>query len=166
MKFTTFIILASIDFTISTPVDRDSVVKKALPQAVQSLVQGASSALAGIGTLVKDDMDTLPSPAAGVIQSSPAPIGNAALWQEAIKFDAAKTAPNGTNDMAIQKFYAQIEWVQSVENSSNGPPSNAVESAAWMSRALQSLQMYPTRFDQAQALDPANSIGRISSFCM
>ena len=92
-----------------------------------------------------------PSPPANVVPPTPTPLGNAAVWQEAVAIDTAKNL-SATN----QFFYSQIAWLQSLENSSNSytEGSSSIDGGAIISQLLQFIQMYPVRFDQAQASDP------------
>ena len=92
-----------------------------------------------------------PSPPADTVPSTPTPLGNAAVWQEAVAIDTAKNLST-TN----QFFYSQVAWWQSLENSSNSytEGSTSVDGGATISQLLQFLQNYPVRFDQAQASDP------------
>lgn len=96
----------------------------------------------------------LPSPPASLVSSSSAPLGNAALWQQALTLDAAS---NNTGKNANQYFYSSMAWWQSLENSSNsylsGSPAS-IDAGPYVSKLLQTMQSYPTRFDQAQASDP------------
>ena len=92
-----------------------------------------------------------PSPPADTVPSTPTPLGNAAVWQEAVAIDTAK------NLSAInQFFYSQIAWLQSLENSSKSytEGSSSLNGGASISQLLQVIQSYPVRFDQAQASDP------------
>ena len=83
--------------------------------------------------------------------SSTTPLANAAAWHEALAIDAANNH-SGTN----QLLYTQFAWFQSLENSSNSytDGSFSLAGGANVSQLLQFLQLYPTRFDQAQASDP------------
>ncbi|KAF6226573.1 hypothetical protein HO133_009439 [Letharia lupina] len=96
----------------------------------------------------------LPSPPASVVPSAPAPLGNTALWEQAITLDSAN---NITGNHANQYFYSSVAWWQSLENSSNsyfsGSPSS-VDAGPHFSQLLQIIQNYPIRYDQAQASDP------------
>lgn len=96
----------------------------------------------------------LPSPPANVVPSAPAPLGNTALWEQAITLDSAN---NITGNHANQYFYSSVAWWQSLENSSNsyfsGSPSS-VDAGPHFSQLLQIIQNYPIRYDQAQASDP------------
>lgn len=95
--------------------------------------------------------NVLPIPPANVVPSAPAPLGNAALWQQALTLDATM---NSTGNHANQYFYSSVAWWQSLENSSNSYLSGAphsVDAGPYMSQLLQVMQNYPTRFDQAQA---------------
>ena len=90
----------------------------------------------------------LPSP-----PSASTPLGNTAVWQEAVTLDAASNLTSGVNNRYV---YSSVAWWQSLENSSNSYLSGSADPDAgpWMSQLVQHLQMYPTRFDQAQASDP------------
>lgn len=99
-------------------------------------------------------VDRLPSPPVSVVSSEPAPLGNAAVWQQAVTLDAAT---NITGTHANQYFYSSIAWWQSLENSSNSYLSGlqgSFDAGPYMSQLLQVIQNYPTRYDQAQASDP------------
>lgn len=99
-------------------------------------------------------LDGLPSPPASAVPSTPTPLQNAALWQQAIAID---TASNVTGTFTNRYFYSQIAWWQSLENSSNSYTAgtlSSMESASYVSQLLEVLESYPTRFDQAQASDP------------
>lgn len=86
------------------------------------------------------------------------PLGNVALWQQAIAMDIEK---NLTSTNTNQHFYSQLAWWQFLENSSNSDPSGYVgagnaggyKPGPDVSRMLQTLLVYPIRFDQAQASD-------------
>ncbi len=98
--------------------------------------------------------NSLPSAPANVVPSIPAPLGNTALWQQAVTFDAAS---NITGNYANQYFYSSVAWWQSLENRSNSylsGSSSSVDAGPYISQCLQAMQIYPTRFDQAQASDP------------
>ncbi|CAD6592577.1 MAG: hypothetical protein ASARMPREDX12_006253 [Alectoria sarmentosa] len=98
--------------------------------------------------------NALPSPPASVVPFAPQPLGNAALWQQAITLDAAD---NITGNHVNQYFYSSVAWWQSLENSSNSYLSGSLGSSdagPYMSQLLQAIQNYPTRYDQAQASDP------------
>ena len=81
------------------------------------------------------------------------PLGNVALWQQAIAMDIAK---NLTSTRTNQDFYSQLAWWQFLENSSNSDTSGnagGFKPGPDVSRMLQTLLIYPIRFDQAQASD-------------
>ena len=97
-------------------------------------------------------------PAVGGLASPPTTLAglpipkNAAFWQQAIAMDAEK---NLTSEN--QLVYAQLAWIQNLENSSNSylsGASSSMDAAPYMSQSLQYVQAYPTRFDQAQSSDP------------
>lgn len=99
-------------------------------------------------------INSLPSPPASVVPSAPAPLGNAAIWQQAVTFDAAN---NVTGNHANQYFYSSVAWWQFLENSSNSYLSGtqgSVDAGPYISQLLQVIQNYPTRYDQEQASDP------------
>ena len=105
-------------------------------------------------------MNDVPSPPANVVPATPSPLGNAALWQQAVAIDIAK---NLTGANSNRYFYSQVAWWQSCENSSNTyllAPSDAVDLAPTASQFLQTFQLYPTRFDQAQASDTKRTPSR------
>ena len=91
-----------------------------------------------------------PSPPEDIVPKTPKPLGNAAVWQQAVALDTA-THLNGTN----QYIYSEIAWWQSLENSnySYTVGSSAIGGPS-VSQLLQQLQIYPIRFDQAQASEP------------
>ena len=162
MKTTFAFHFALVSLTVSTPLAPDRLVKEALPKPLRNLFSDTRTAVASIPLLAKKDTGSFPSPPAGIPQ---APIGNAALWQEALKNDAVVTATGATNAMVNQNFYKQVQWFQSQENSSLQVLLDPVQSAAITSQGLQALQIYPTRFDQAQASDPSRSISKLCSLC-
>ena len=162
MKTTFTFLFILVSLTVSTPLAPDRLFKKALPKPLRNLFSDTRTAVASIPLLIKKDTGNFPSPPAGLPQT---PIGNAALWQEAIKNDAVVTAPGATNAMANQIFYEQVQWFQSQENSSLQVLPHPVYSSAVTSQGLQGLQIYPTRFDQAQASDPSRSISKLCSLC-
>lgn len=98
----------------------------------------------------------LPSVPASIGPPTPSPFANAALWHEAVTNDANLGESNTTN----QGFYAQVAYWQGLENSSNSIIDDYLDCAQGASRTLQFLHMYPTDFNQAQALDPATTQGR------
>lgn len=89
--------------------------------------------------------------------SAPAPLANAAVWQQAVILDAVS---NVTGSLANRNFYSSIASWQSFENSSNsylaGSPAS-IDAGPYWSQVLQNLQIYPTRFNQAQASNPQAS---------
>ena len=99
-------------------------------------------------------INSLPSPPASVVSSALSPLGNAAIWQQAVTLDAAN---NVTGNHANQYFYSSIAWWQSLENSSNSYLSGApgsIDAGPYLSQLLQGIHNYPTRYDQEQASDP------------
>ena len=162
MKTTFASLFILVSLSVSSPLAPDRLVKKALPNPLRKLFSYSRTAVASIPFLVKKDTGNFSSLPADIPQT---PIGNAALWQEAIKNDAAVTAPGATNFMANQDFYKTVQWFQSQENSSLQVLLDPVQSAAITSQGLQGLQIYPTRFDQAQASDPSSSISTLCSLC-
>ena len=93
----------------------------------------------------------LPSPPANVSGSTP--LGNAAVWNEAVTIDAAGNLTSGINN---RYFYSQVAYWQSLENNSDSYLSGLTDpnAGASVSQVLQDLRLYPVRFDQAQASDP------------
>ena len=89
--------------------------------------------------------------------STSAPLGNAAVWQQAVILDAVS---NVTGSLANRNFYSSIASWQSFENSSNsylaGSPAS-IDVGPYWSQVLQNLQIYPTRFNQSQASNPQAS---------
>lgn len=105
-------------------------------------------------------MNDVPSAPANVVPATPSPLANAALWQQAVAIDIAK---NLTGAKSNRFFYSQVAWWQSCENSSNtdlSGPSDSIDLGPTASQFLQTFQLYPTRFDQAQALDPQRTPSR------
>ncbi|KAK4694688.1 hypothetical protein P7C71_g2930, partial [Lecanoromycetidae sp. Uapishka_2] len=115
-----------------------------MPQAATVTGDGALPALPSASTL-----------------SSPIPLSNAAIWQEAVELDT--TIDIGQNYVA-ERFYQLVAYAQSMENTSNnniyGDP---IIGASYTSQGLQALNMYPTQFDQPQAAYPATTKITISS---
>ena len=97
----------------------------------------------------------IPTAPLSKVPPTPLPFANAALWNEAVANDARLGAASTTT----QYFYATIAWVQTQENSSNSILTDSLSGARAASQGLQALSLYPTEFNQAQALDPANTIG-------
>ena len=93
----------------------------------------------------------LPSTPANLSGSTP--LGNAAVWHEAVTIDAAGNLTSGVNN---KYFYSQVAYWQSLENNSDSYLSGAndANAGALVSQVLQDLRLYPVRFDQAQASDP------------
>ena len=91
------------------------------------------------------------APPPSVLSSTPRPVGNSALWQQAVSIDTAKNL-----SYANQNVYAQIAWWQGLENSSNSYLAGSLDFDAgpYMSQFLQNFQTYPVDFNQAQASDP------------
>ena len=104
----------------------------------------------------------LPSPPASVVSSASPPLGNAAVWQQAVDIDAAS---NLTSGLTNQYIYSSIAWWQSLENSSisylSGAPASP-NAGPLISQVLQFTQNYPTRYDQAQASDPKQTSSKRS----
>lgn len=155
-------LLGVIDFATSNPVKQDHFVKKSLTSIIQNLVRGGDNAVAAGESSVTAVAASLKrawaDPSTGGFNPN-GPTGNAAIWQEAIRLDAANTAagtPPATNN---QEAYLQIQYLQSQENSSNnGLPGSAVD---WAS-LLQAGQVYPTRFFQSQADNPTKSLSKLA----
>lgn len=81
------------------------------------------------------------------------PLGNAAIWQEAVAIDANKSV-NGTPSYENQNFYILLATLQSDENSSN---SHFDHSTSLISQGLEVLHAYPVQFSQAQAAQPVDA---------
>lgn len=94
-------------------------------------------------------------PAADKVPKTPEPFVNAALWNEAVVNDARL----GTSHTENQYFYALLASLQIQENSSLSIIEDSLDGAQVASRALQHLNIPPTEFNQAQALDPAKTQG-------
>lgn len=104
-----------------------------------------TSATAALGTLTA----ALES-SGGLAPTVAVPCANNAIWQEAITNDLA--AGNGSNTNRL--FYSTVADMQRLENSSQSYASDPLVSSSTFSETLQSgLQVYPTDFNQAQALE-------------
>lgn len=100
-----------------------------------------------------------PSSPATVVSSVSVPLGNAALWHQAVTLDASS---NITGSHSSESFYSLIASWQSFENGSNSYlAGSSVGSGSYWSQILQNLQIYPTRFNQAQASDPQKTTSMI-----
>ncbi|KAI4175300.1 MAG: hypothetical protein LQ343_001836 [Gyalolechia ehrenbergii] len=86
------------------------------------------------------------------------PIGNTAVWEEAIANDA-----KASKGPANQLFSQSIAHVQKYEIASDISNATTLSQSSSAARVLQFLQLYPTRFQQAQAANPAEVIVKISS---
>ncbi len=99
-------------------------------------------------------LNNVPPPPTSVVPYAPPPLKNAALWQQAVAIDIAK---NLTGNLTNKYFYSQLAWWQSLENSSNsyqsGGPSS-LDAGPYVSQFLETIEIYPGRFDQAQASYP------------
>lgn len=82
------------------------------------------------------------------------PIGNTAVWEEAIANDA-----KASKGPANQLFSQSIAHVQKYEIASDISNATTLSQSSSAARVLQFLQLYPTRFQQAQAANPAEVIG-------
>lgn len=100
----------------------------------------------------------LPAVPSSSLHPSPLPLGNAAIWQEALNLD--NTIDVGKNYLS-ERFYQVVAYAQTLENSSNsyvlGDPMTSSELT---SQGLQSLSMYPTQFNQPQADHQTTTKGR------
>lgn len=156
MKHTLLMLPAFVGLAVA-----DSVIQSGekihIPDVVNSFVAAASSAFTNTLNDI-EHTDSLPTPPAGIIKAIPQPIGNAALWQEAVKLDDAHRAANGTASYEYQKYYSQLAWLQTGENSSHSSSSYSV---SLVSKALQKINNYPTQFNQPQAQDTAKAIGEL-----
>ena len=162
MKFTLNLLLAFVSLAVTDPVISGKGEKRSIADLVHSFVAAASSAATNTLNEV-EHADSLPSPPAGIIKPIPEPIGNAALWQEAVKLDEAHRAANGTPSYDYQRYYSQLAWIQTIENSSHPYLS---ESAPSISKSLQDINNYPTQFNQPQSHDSARTIGQLYSRCL
>ena len=108
--------------------------------------------------VVSGSAGLLPSVPASAVPATPTPFANAALWHEAVTDDA--TVGLGAEN---QYFYALVAYLQTQENSSlnigSDFGSDPLLSAELVSKGLQKLTLYPTEFNQAQALDPGSTQG-------
>lgn len=151
-------LLSVINFATSTPVKQDQVVKKSFTSIIQkggenAVAAGESSVTAVAASLKRDWAD----PSTGGFNPN-GPTGNAAIWQEAIRFDAAAAAAGTTAATRNQEAYLQIQYFQSQENSSNNGVPDGPENFATV---LQWGQIYPGRFFQAQADDSTKSMSKL-----
>jgi len=97
----------------------------------------------------------LPALPSSSIKPSPLPLGNAAIWQEAVGIDA--TIDVGKNYL-VERFYQLIAYGQSCENASNSIAfKDPITAASMTSQGLQELHIYPTQFNQPQAANPATT---------
>lgn len=156
-----FAVLGVIDFATSNPVKQDHFVKKSFTSIIQNLVLGGDNVVAAGESSVTAVAASLKrawaDPSTGGFNLN-GPTGNAAVWQEAIRLDAANTAagtPPATNN---QEAYLQIQYFQSQENSSNNGIPGGVGNWATV---LQTGQVYPTRFFQSQADDPTKNMSKL-----
>lgn len=98
----------------------------------------------------------LPKVPPELMSATPAPLENAALWQEAVAFDARIEGNVWINRL----FYSTQAFFQSVENSSIHYAQFDVLDASGASAGLQAIRSYPVEYHQAQAADPASTIGK------
>ncbi|KAL9599260.1 MAG: hypothetical protein Q9219_003962 [cf. Caloplaca sp. 3 TL-2023] len=88
------------------------------------------------------------------------PLGNAAIWQEALDNDAR------INSTSNRWFYGMVASLQFFENSSHTIATtqnpDPVTAASLIGQGLQYLNMYPCQFDEPQASNPAASLVQIS----
>ncbi|KAL8772272.1 MAG: hypothetical protein Q9209_002484 [Squamulea sp. 1 TL-2023] len=126
---------------------------------VSSPVERIVNAICNVATQASDaissrslDLDIILELIKGIGPSGT--LANDALWQEAISFD---TKVNGSTHN--QLFYQTIASVQRAEDSSYGTSSDPLSYSSYASRGLQALNLYPARFNQHQAGDPAESLG-------
>ena len=99
------------------------------------------------------DASVFPTPPATLLLTTP--LKNAAVWQDAVSNDAKI----GSDARDNQNFYQLLAWAQTQENSSLAIQEDNIESA---SKGLQSINIYPTDFNQEQALDPGTTQGMSS----
>lgn len=158
---TCFALLGVINFATPTPVKQDHVVKKSFTSIIQNLVRGGENAVAARESSLTAVAASLKrewtDPSTGGFNPN-GPTGNAAIWQEAIRFDAAAVAAGTTPATHNKQAYLQIQYFQSQENSSNNGVPGDPETFA---TALQWGQIYPGRFFQAQADDPTKSMSKL-----
>lgn len=94
-----------------------------------------------------------------VPDSSPKPLKNDALWQEAIRFDAILGHGPNPNQAAYQLVQSLQLWENCSHSCDEACPWGPIKSAATISQGLQAARIYPTRFNQAQSADSTQSIG-------
>lgn len=83
------------------------------------------------------------------------PFANAALWQEALAYDKEKGVEK-LNQMA----YGLVAYFQAAENSARNPWASAGYNSSLISQGLEAINMYPAQFNQHQADDPKESLGK------
>lgn len=97
-------------------------------------------------------------PSESQVPVPPSPVGNAALWTEALAFDASRS-----QGITNQYLYAALAWVQSTVNTSNSNTNPPISYSSSQAQGLQTDQIYPADFSQPQALDPATTLGTLDS---
>lgn len=120
--------------------------------AVFVLVQAVPNPQAANAAVATGSLKGLPSVPASVVPKTPSPFANAALWHEAVTSDATSGGSANT-----QYLYALLAYLQTQENSSLNIGSDSLSDAGLVSQELQYAQLFPTDFNQAQALDPAKT---------
>ncbi|KAL8688484.1 MAG: hypothetical protein Q9218_005614, partial [Villophora microphyllina] len=86
------------------------------------------------------------------------PLANAAIWQEAVEFDAQYDSGGKANKNVYQQFaFLQLNENAAVCFASDQQGDTSIMSSL-ISRGLQYLHVYPTLFTQPQAADPAKTL--------
>ena len=133
-------------------VDAVSNAATGASQAIESATSQVSSAAASADPVL-GALEALPSIAKDVTLNGS--IGNTALWQEALALDA-KAGAGSMNQM----FYRAVAYLQKIESDPHSSGSGSSLSPYMVAKGLQAMQLYPTQFNQPQAANPANSLGK------
>ena len=156
-----FILLGAVNFATSVPLKQDHVVVRSFTSIIQNVAHwgdstvaaGESSVVAVAASLKRAWAD----PSIGGFNPN-GPTSNAAIWQEAIRLDAAAAAAGSTSAISNKEAYLQIQYFQSQENSSN---NGVTDGPANFAKALQWGQIYPAMFFQAQVDDSTKSMSKL-----
>ncbi|KAL8905671.1 MAG: hypothetical protein Q9207_002485 [Kuettlingeria erythrocarpa] len=145
-----------VDYISSLATENPNTGDDAIPALSRELieisknVEGALPELSPRDILTDLSQFTLPALDGFTVEA----VGNAAIWQEAVDLDA-KINPK---EILNQYFIRLLDFVQQAAFNT----SIAFETRVSMARGLQYLQVYPARFDQAQAAVPADTLVQMS----
>lgn len=149
-----------VDFISNVADETKNTGDDAIPALSRELIKISKDFDGGSSRLnpraIDFDLSQFPFPPLESIETEA--IGNAALWQEAVDTDARINANEGINKF----FFRLLNHVQESEFNT----SLSLESRVLVARGLQFLNIYPARFDQAQAAIPADSLGRSSYYLL